>query len=201
MKSGCHESSLPLMSKAVFASLNGPFRISPMPITRPASDEYAAYYATYVDKVTEPDVVARLITQQQDTARLLAGLNEQQAAYRYAAGKWSLREIIGHLSDAERIFGYRLLRIARGDATPLPGFEENDYVAAAQFERRSLADVAAARGAECRGPGAAGNRQREAGECPGARLHHRGARGPPSWGYPRALLEIGGKGGKAGKVE
>jgi hypothetical protein len=114
-----------------------------MPITRPATDEYVPYYGTYIDKVTEPDVVAQLVAQKQSMARLLAGLTEQQAAHRYAAGKWSLREIIGHLSDAERIFSYRLLRIARGDATPLPGFEENDYVPAGQFERRPLGDVAA----------------------------------------------------------
>ena len=114
-----------------------------MPIARPATDEYVAHFATYIDKVTEPDVVAMLAAQKQSTAKLLAGLTEPQAAYRYAPGKWSLREIIGHLSDAERIFAYRLLRIARGDATPLPGFDENDYVPAGQFERRPLASVAA----------------------------------------------------------
>jgi uncharacterized damage-inducible protein DinB len=114
-----------------------------MPIARPATDEYADFYAAYVGKVTEPDVVASLMAQKQGTAKLLAGLNESQAAYRYAPGKWTLREIIGHLADAERIFAYRLLRIARGDATPLSGFEENDYVPAGQFERRPLGSVAA----------------------------------------------------------
>ncbi len=114
-----------------------------MPIARPATDEYAPYYGTYIDKVTDADLVASLTAQKQSTAQLLAGLNDSQAAYRYAPGKWTLREIIGHLADSERIFAYRMLRIARGDATPLPGFEENDYVSAGQFERRSLASVAA----------------------------------------------------------
>ena len=114
-----------------------------MPIVRPDTDEYAPHYATYVDKVTEPDVTALLIAQGQSTARLLAGLDEKLAAYRYAERKWSLREVIGHLSDAERIFAYRLLRIARADPTPLSSFDEDTYVSAGQFERRSLADVAA----------------------------------------------------------
>lgn len=114
-----------------------------MPIARPANDEFAPYYGAYINKVTEPDLVALLAAQKQTTADLLAGLSEPQAAHRYAPGKWTLREIIGHLSDAERIFGCRLLRIARGDQTPLPGFDENAYVPAAGFERRPLKAVAA----------------------------------------------------------
>lgn len=114
-----------------------------MPIARPAADEYAPYYGSYIDKITESDVLPVLSGQQRSTADLLAGLSEAQASYRYAPGKWSLREIIGHLSDAERIFAYRMLRIARADQTPMPGFDENAYVPAGNFERRPLADVAA----------------------------------------------------------
>lgn len=114
-----------------------------MPIAHPGTDEYVPHYGTYVSKVTEPDVTAALLSQKKSTAALLAGLSETQAAYRYAPGKWTLREVIGHLSDAERIFSYRLLRIARGDLTPLPGFDENTYVPAGNFERRTLASVAA----------------------------------------------------------
>lgn len=114
-----------------------------MPIARPGNDEYAPHYGTYVSKVTETDVVASLIAQKQSTADLLAGLSEAKAAHRYAPGKWTVREVIGHLSDAERIFAYRCLRIARGDQTALPGFDENAYVPAAGFERRTLKSVAA----------------------------------------------------------
>lgn len=114
-----------------------------MPIQRPASDEYAPYYGTYIDKVTEPDLEAALGAQRRSTADLLAGLDEARAAHRYAPGKWSLREVIGHLADAERIFAYRLLRIARRDETPMPGFDENTYVPAGEFERRPLSQVAA----------------------------------------------------------
>jgi len=113
-----------------------------MAVQRPASDEYAPHYATYVDKVAEPDVVAVLGNQRRSTASFLAALSESQAAYRYAPGKWTLREIIGHLSDSERIFAYRMLRIARRDETPLASFDENAYVPAGEFERRSLAEVA-----------------------------------------------------------
>lgn len=114
-----------------------------MPIARPDTDEFAPYYGNYINKVTEPDVVALLVALKKSTGGLLAGLSEAQAAFRYAPGKWTLREVIGHLSDAERIFAYRLLRIARGDQTPLADFDENAYVPAAGFERRSLKAVAA----------------------------------------------------------
>jgi uncharacterized damage-inducible protein DinB len=118
-----------------------------MTLTRPGADEFAPYYATYIDQVTEPDVIAALATLRQTTASWLGGLSESQAGYRYAPGKWTLREVVGHVVDAERIFSYRLLRIARGDETPLASFDENAYVPAGQFERRPLADVAAELGA------------------------------------------------------
>jgi len=114
-----------------------------MPIPVPGADEYLAYYGAYISRVTEPDVVQLLEAQRRSTAEFLAGLSETQAAHRYAPGKWTIREIIGHLSDAERIFAYRALRIARGDQTPLAGFDENAYVPGGDFERRPLADVAA----------------------------------------------------------
>ena len=113
-----------------------------MTITRPGTDEYAPYYGTYVDAVTGSDALPVLIAQRSSTAKFLAGIPETKAGFRYAEGKWSVREVIGHLADAERIFAYRLLRFARGDETPLSSFDENAYVPAGQFERRSLADVA-----------------------------------------------------------
>lgn len=114
-----------------------------MPIPRPGSSEYPPYYGTYIGEVTGDDVVPALVAQRESTARVLATIPESRAGYRYAEGKWSTREVVGHLSDSERVFAYRLLRFARADETPLPGFDENHYVPAGTFERRSLADVAA----------------------------------------------------------
>lgn len=113
-----------------------------MAIPRPDTDEYAPYYGTYISEVTGSDALPTLIGQRSSTASFLAGIPETKAGYRYAPGKWTLREVIGHLSDSERIFAYRLLRFARGDETPLASFDENAYVPAGEFERRSLADVA-----------------------------------------------------------
>jgi uncharacterized damage-inducible protein DinB len=114
-----------------------------MPITRPGPDEFAPYYGTYINKVPGECALTVMESSRESTARLLAGLSEEQAAYRYAPGKWSLREVIGHLADSERIFAYRMLRFARKDETPLASFDENAYMPAAEFERRPLAEVAA----------------------------------------------------------
>lgn len=110
---------------------------------RPAPTEYNAYYQPYVSEVPEGNLLDHLAEQQTSTARFLAGIPEAKAGYRYAAGKWSVKEVIGHISDAERVFSYRALRVARADATPLPGFDENAWVPAAGFDRRTLADIAA----------------------------------------------------------
>ena len=111
--------------------------------TRPDPSEHAPYYGKYIALVPDGDILATLETQGRETARLLAGLNEQQAAHRYAPDKWSVKEVIGHVADSERIFAYRALRIARGDQTQIEGFEQDDYVRAAQFDRLSVADLAA----------------------------------------------------------
>ena len=111
--------------------------------TAPGTDEYAPYYAGYVARVPPGDVVARLRHQITETAALLRPLEAARARHRYAPGKWSTIEVLGHLSDTERVLAYRALRIARGDQTPLAGFDENAYVPAAECERRPLADVLA----------------------------------------------------------
>ena len=80
-----------------------------------------------------------MLERQQPLIDRLASLTPEQAAFRYAEGKWSVKEVIGHLTDAERVVSYRLLRIARGDQTPLPGFDENAFVAASNADRRELA--------------------------------------------------------------
>lgn len=109
---------------------------------RPAPDEYAPYYEKYTALVPEGDVVETLGRQLDETLALLAQIPETQADSRYAPGKWSVKELVGHLIDAERIFAYRALRIARGDQTPLPGFEQDDYIETANFGARTLAELA-----------------------------------------------------------
>lgn len=110
---------------------------------KPAPDECAPYYRLYVDQVPEADVIAILNDQIAARAHILAHLSDEKARFRYAPNKWSIKEIIGHLADAERIFAYRALRIARADTTPLPGFEQDDYIAAANFDRRALPELLA----------------------------------------------------------
>lgn len=110
---------------------------------RPAPSEYPPYQAAYMQRVPEGDVIAMLATQLDETLAALDGLSEAQAERGYAAGKWSVKQVLGHLADVERVFAYRGLRIGRGDATPLPGFEQDDYIETAHFDDRPLADLAA----------------------------------------------------------
>jgi uncharacterized damage-inducible protein DinB len=110
--------------------------------TRPADTEYAPYYSRYISKVPEGDVVELLRAQLGETLALLHGLPEARAEHRYADGKWSIKEVVGHVSDAERIFSYRALRFARGDDTALASFDENAFVRRASFGRRTLTSLA-----------------------------------------------------------
>lgn len=109
---------------------------------RPTADEYAPYYAGYIARVGDGDIVHHLDEQLVETLGLLTTLPEERGGHRYAPGKWSIRQLIGHVSDAERIFTYRALRFARADATELAGFDENNFVANARFDERSLASLA-----------------------------------------------------------
>jgi uncharacterized damage-inducible protein DinB len=111
--------------------------------SRPPHTEYAEWYARYVALVPDGDIVAILATQLHDTYALLRELTDEQARLAYAAGKWSIKEVIGHIADAERVFATRALCFARGDATPLPGFDENAYVPAGSFDDRPLASLLA----------------------------------------------------------
>ena len=111
-------------------------------ITRPDSTEYAPNFDKYISLVPEGEIVVTLSKQIEGTLSLIRGLSAAQGDLRYAPGKWSVKEVIGHLIDAERIFAYRALRFARNDATPLSGFDENSYVDNAGFSSRSLADLA-----------------------------------------------------------
>ena len=115
--------------------------MTPTSIPIPGSDEYAPFYAGYVAAVVESDVLSLLERQGPTLRATFAGLSDDDAMARYAPGKWSIKEVIGHITDAERIFAYRALRIGREDATPMEGFDENAYVAASAFDRRPLADL------------------------------------------------------------
>lgn len=111
-----------------------------MNMTRPAPTEFAQFYAGYVGKVPDSGPVAML---QDQIGRLeqLRGLPEDKGNHRYSDGKWTVKELIGHIADAERVFGYRLLRIVRADKTPLAGFDENEWAQTAPHGRRPVADV------------------------------------------------------------
>jgi uncharacterized damage-inducible protein DinB len=115
--------------------------MSPLSLSRPGADESAPFYHGYIAKVPGEHIGAYLADQPQEIERLLAPLDDAAGRSRYAPGKWSVKEVLGHLCDAERIFAYRLLRIARADTTPLPGFDENAYVPPAEFDARPLPDL------------------------------------------------------------
>jgi len=111
-------------------------------MNRPEATEYADYYANYISKVPGSDVLNVLESQRLQMLQLFAGRSERDGSFRYAPGKWTVKEVLGHITDTERIFSYRALRIARGDQTPLPGFEQDDYVRSGAFGDRTLAGLA-----------------------------------------------------------
>lgn len=120
-------------------------------LPRPTAGDAAPYYFTYIDKVpegdgpqkdgSEGDVLAILAAGVDETRHLLAGLTPEREHHRYEPGKWSIREVLGHVIDAERVFGYRAFHIARGDASPLPSMDQNDYAARCGAGRRPLAEL------------------------------------------------------------
>lgn len=110
---------------------------------RPDPSECAEYfYDNYVSKVPDGEILPMLAEQMEATASLLAGISEAQALHRYAPGKWSIKEVVGHLVDTERIFAYRSLVFARGDDVALPGFEQDEYVPAGKFDERPFTEIA-----------------------------------------------------------
>ena len=110
-------------------------------IARPQPDEYVAYYERYISLVQGQDILNTLEEQRRQTMTLLCGHDDEDGDFRYAPGKWSAKEVLGHVCDSERVFAYRALRIARADATPLEGFEQDDYVRNGPFAQRPLADL------------------------------------------------------------
>jgi hypothetical protein len=110
-------------------------------LQRPATDEHAPSHEGYIRHVPAGDVRVHLRTQLHETIASFSGADEKRAEQGYGAGKWSLKEVIGHMNDAERVFAYRLLRVARGDQTPLPGFEQDEWVPTSGANQRTLASL------------------------------------------------------------
>jgi uncharacterized damage-inducible protein DinB len=109
-------------------------------ISRPEASEYAPYYHTYIGPVADKDIL-EFLKSQATAFDSLRSVSDAQALHRYAADKWSVKEVVGHVTDAERIFGYRMLRIARGDQTPLAGFDQQPYVDMAGFDKFPLTQL------------------------------------------------------------
>jgi uncharacterized damage-inducible protein DinB len=109
--------------------------------TQPQPTEYAPYYGKYTALVPEGDIINTLELQLNKTLSTLRGLSEEQGDSVYAPGKWSIKEVVGHILDTERMFTHRAFRFARADSTPLPGYEQDDYVRAGNFGRRSLSSI------------------------------------------------------------
>jgi hypothetical protein len=113
-------------------------------IAPPAADEYAPYYGRYIAQVPAgADILEQLERQCEEVLARFRAVPESRGAHRYAPGKWSVRQVVGHLSDTERIMAYRALRIARADATPMPGFDENAYAPESGADAVPLAELVA----------------------------------------------------------
>lgn len=109
---------------------------------RPTERDYPQFFAGYVSLVPEDDILSVIEQQSSETQRLISSLDEARATHRYAEGKWSVKEVIGHVTDSERVFGYRALCIARGEKNSLPGFDEKEYMQNANFDAWRLGDLA-----------------------------------------------------------
>ena len=110
-------------------------------MNRPERTEYDPYYETYISLVESDDIVGTLAAQLTKLQDLVTALPEEKGAYAYEEGKWSIKEVLSHLIDGERMFAYRLFRISRGDKTPIEGFEQDDYNENAQANRRSFGEL------------------------------------------------------------
>lgn len=110
-------------------------------ISAPQPSEYAPYYGRYISQVASDNVVATLEAQARDTTAFLSAHSEADGSLRYAPGKWTVNQVLGHVCDSERVFAYRALRIARGDQTPMEGFEQDDYVRNGPFVDCRLSDL------------------------------------------------------------
>jgi hypothetical protein len=111
-------------------------------MTRPAATEFAPFYASYVARVPEGDPLPALEAQPTEVLTIADRVAPEDELFRYAPDKWSVRQVFGHIVDTERVMGYRAFCIARGETKPLPGFDENEYVARADSEERPVKELA-----------------------------------------------------------
>src|SRR5215212_5183304 len=111
------------------------------PAGRPEPNEYASYYERYISRVPDADLIGTLERQGAETLALLRALPEERGAHRYEPEKWSVKQVVGHMSDGERVFSYRALAIARGDRAALPGMDQEEYMAGVDFDARTLASL------------------------------------------------------------
>ena len=113
-----------------------------MIMTFPDANEYAPFYSTYISKVSDQFPIEEILRKQAEKyTNLLNQVPESKHEFRYAPGKWSLKEVLGHINDTERIMSYRALRVGRGDQTPLPGFDQDSYIPGTDFNQLSLNDL------------------------------------------------------------
>ncbi|MDF9450547.1 DinB family protein [Bacillus toyonensis] len=108
---------------------------------RPGTNEYNPYYSTYIKLVPDGDIIHILEQQMKETNLLLKDISDSEGHFRYAPNKWSIKEVIGHIADTERIMAYRLLSIARGETAELPGYNDEMYVLRAAFDKQSMQDL------------------------------------------------------------
>lgn len=110
-------------------------------LKRPEANEYAAYYSPYVNRVPDGNIIDLLETQHNEWIPSFKELTEEQGHFRYGLDKWTIKEVIGHIADTERIMAYRMLCIARGETIPLPGYDDTSYVQNAEFNRLSMQEL------------------------------------------------------------
>lgn len=110
-------------------------------VSRPEKDEYNEFYAGYVSQVKNEQILQELETQISDLNEIFASVSEEKSLFAYAEGKWTIKQVLGHIIDAERVFSYRIFRISRRDETPLETFDENEYIANSNFNERTIAEM------------------------------------------------------------
>jgi len=108
---------------------------------RPETNEFVPYYGGYISTIGDDDVIAVLDAQTEELRSIISSIPEEKGSYAYAAGKWTIKEVLSHIIDGERIFAYRILRISRGDKTPIEGFEQDDYIETSNANNRTFASL------------------------------------------------------------